>query len=81
MIKGWKAEKGILRCTKNNMIKYLEEAGFREYKFRFYGAIPSFAVNIFPILDKTESFFSNIPLFNKMLALQFITATKKPNNL
>ena len=67
----WKIEGGMIQCHYFNFISILKRNNFKNITLHGYGIIPPIFLNSFPILQKINYFFGNLPLI-KLFAYRYI---------
>lgn len=72
----WEMEKGILNCSKKNIIREFRQAGFRDLHIEGHGLIPTPLLNFLPSLSSVNAKFGDISFLNNF-AFRFIISAKK----
>lgn len=73
----WNIERGILKCSPNNLKKFFLSAGLENVKIRRYGFLPTKIFNVYPNLAKVNALdIPNLPLLKYFAFHTMIRGTK-----
>jgi SAM-dependent methyltransferase len=75
--KNWSVEKGILKCTKNNLFNLFKKNKLEDIKLERYIIIPNFILNKFPFLKIIDQIMLQVPIIKEFYMFHMIYAKKR----